>query len=139
LEVTMDQSKFNLWRACFSFCFVDGFLDEKELSWITDKLKTLPFTSDQVEILQKDLSNPPDIDTLLPFITRPADRGFLVNHLRILSKIDNDLSELEKHSISKIYDQIMKKIDITNLNNLIAEDERASYHEDEVYKVDNKH
>ena len=33
----------------------------------------------------------------------------------------------------------MKKIDITNLNNLIAEDERASYHEDEVYKVDNKH
>ena len=43
----MDDSKFNLWRASFSFCFVDGFLAKEEHEFIENKLKNLPFTDSQ--------------------------------------------------------------------------------------------
>ena len=35
----MDSSKFNLWRASFSFCFIDGFLSPEEANWIDAILK----------------------------------------------------------------------------------------------------
>jgi hypothetical protein len=134
----MDTSKFNLWRACFSFCFVDGFLDAKENEWIMSKIDSLPFSADQIATLKKDLKSPPDIDNLLPLITKPADRGFLVNHVRMLATLDNQVSDSEKKEIQDIYKQVMSKVDLPALNNQIAEDEKASYHEDEVYKVHNK-
>jgi hypothetical protein len=135
----MDNSKFNLWRASFSFCFVDGFLDPKEQEWIESKIKGLTFTEDQKKILMKDLISPPDIKNLLPHITRPADRGFLVSHIRVLSKLDNELSISEKTKIDEVLKAIMTKVDLPALNDVIAADEKASYHEDEVYKVHNKH
>lgn len=134
----MDQSKFNLWRACFSFCFVDGFLDPKEEQWIKEKLTSLPFSQDQKQTLMSDLKNPPDVEKLLPLITKPADRGFLVNHMRLLSKIDSELSAPEKAKIDSVNKAVLSKIDLVGLDKQIEADEKASYHEDEVYKVNNK-
>lgn len=54
----MEDSKFNLWRASFSFCFVDGFIDEVEEKWITEKINTLPFTTRQKKQLIVDLKAP---------------------------------------------------------------------------------
>lgn len=133
----MDDSKFNLWRATFSFCFVDGFLSPEETAYLDEKLAILPLTADQKKVLMADLKSPPDIDGLLPLITKPADRGFLVNNIRSLSRIDN-LSESEKKKIQVILDKVMQKIDVTHVSNTVAEDEHASYHEDEVFKVHNK-
>ena len=69
----MDDSKFNLWRATFSFCFVDGFLSQEEQGHI-EEVKTA----------------------------------------------------------------VLSKLNMQQLNQTIADDEKASYHEDEVYKIDNK-
>lgn len=135
----MEESKFNLWRACFSFCFVDGFLAPKEHEWIESKISTLAFSGDQLKILIQDLKSPPAIEKLLPLITKPADRGFLVNHVRVLAKLDSDLSVEEKQKIQMVLQAITSKIDMKALNDVIAQDEKASYHEDEVYKVHNKH
>ncbi len=135
----MDESKFNLWRACFSFCFIDGFLTAEEEAWIYSKIDSLKFSDNQLTTLKRDLKNPPDIDNILPLITKPADRGFLINHIRILSKIDNEVSQEEKVEIERIYNLLMLKVNLPQLSSLIAEDEKASYHEDEVYKVNNKH
>lgn len=135
----MEESKFNLWRACFSFCFVDGFLAPKEHEWIESKLSTLAFSPDQLKVLIQDLKNPPAVEKLLPLITKPADRGFLVNHIRVLAKLDSDLSVEEKQKIQTVLKAITSKLDMNALNDVIAQDEKASYHEDEVYKVHNKH
>lgn len=135
----MEESKFNLWRACFSFCFVDGFLAPKEHEWIESKISTLAFSGDQLKVLIQDLKSPPAIEKLLPLITKPADRGFLVNHVRVLAKLDSDLSVEEKQKIQMVLQAITSKIDMKALNDVIAQDEKASYHEDEVYKVHNKH
>lgn len=135
----MDDSKFNLWRACFSFCFVDGFLDPKEEQWIHGKIKSLKFSPEQIETLMRDLKSPPDIDKLLPLITKPADRGFLVDQMRQLTRIDYEISVEEKAKIESIQKAVLSKIDLNSLKKQVAEDEHASYHEDEVYKVHNQH
>lgn len=134
----MDDSKFNLWRACFSFCFIDGFLDPSEQKWIEDKLNSLKFSDEQKKTLMSDLKNPPAIDKLLPLITKPADRGFLVNNLRQLSKLDKVLSNSENQKIQAVNQAVISKIDMVGLEKFIEADEKASYHEDEVYKVHNK-
>jgi hypothetical protein len=135
----MEESKFNLWRACFSFCFVDGFLAPKEHEWIESKISALAFSGDQLKVLIQDLKSPPAIEKLLPLITKPADRGFLVNHIRVLAKLDSDISVDEKQKIQTVLNAITSKLDMKALNDVIALDEKASYHEDEVYKVHNKH
>ncbi len=133
----MDNSKFNLWRATFSFCFVDGFLSPEETSFIEEKVKALPFTKEQKEILMKDLKVPPSIDNLLPLITSPADRGFLINNIRLLSRIDN-LTQSEKVKIEALTSEVLKKINLAAVTKEVEVDEMASYHEDEVFEVVNK-
>lgn len=133
----MEDSKFNLWRATFSFCFVDGFLSSQESDYVQEKLEALPFTAEQKKTLMTDLKSPPDIDKLFPLITKPADRGFLVNNIRLLSRIDN-LSPSEKEKISSIEKKVMSKIDMEAVEMKVALDELASYDEEEVYKVHNK-
>ncbi len=133
----MEDSKFNLWRATFSFCFVDGFLSPEETSFIEEKVKALPFSPVQREILMKDLSFPPSIDMLLPLITAPADRGFLINNIRLLSRIDN-LSPAEKVKIETLTQEVLKKINLPGLTKEAQAIEINSYHEDEVYAVANK-
>jgi uncharacterized membrane protein YebE (DUF533 family) len=115
----MDDSKFNLWRASFSFCFVDGFLSKDEQQHIEEKLKTLKFTEQQKKILMNDLVSPPDMDSILSLITRPADKGFIVNHIRILAKLDNDLSPAEKEKIEKVQKMVLSKLDMPGLNKII--------------------
>lgn len=107
----MDESKFNLWRATFAFCFIDGVLSAEESRFIEEKLRTLPLTKDQKAVLQYDLKSPPAIDQLLPLITRAADRGFLINNIRLLSRVDN-LSPSEKAKIEELSKIVMGKIDM---------------------------
>ena len=135
----MDDSKFNLWRATFSFCFVDGFLSQEEQAHIEEKLGLLKFDEHQKSILMKDLRSPPDFSSLIPLITKPADKSFLINHIRVLAKIDDTLSVEEKAKIEEVKNAVLSKLNLPELNKIIADDEKASYHEDEVYKVDNKH
>lgn len=134
----MDSSKFNLWRACFSFCQVDQELARKEKEWIQGKINSLGFTAAQKTTLQKDLVSPPDMHSVLAEITRPSDRAFLVDQMRVLAHIDGSVSQAERIKIEEIKNLVLSKVNLTELEEKIAADERASYHEDEVYKVTNK-
>ena len=133
----MDLSKFNLWRACFSFCHVDAKLAAEEKKWLMEKSHLLKFTPEQKETLMGDLKNPPVIKMILPLITKPSDRAFLIDQMRFIAHIDGNLSPEEKAKITEIKNIVLSKINLTALEQQIAADEMASYHEDEVYKVDN--
>lgn len=134
----MDTSKFNLWRACFSFCQVDNELARKEREWIETKINDLNFNEDQKNQLISDLSSPPDINSILPLITKPSDRAFLVDQMRVLSRIDGQFSQAERLKIEEVKTKILSKVNLSELEGKVAADEKASYHEDEVYKVHNK-
>src|SRR5690606_16630006 len=98
----MDASKFNLWRACFSFCQVDSVLAAEEKKWMDEKSSTLKFTDEQRATLLRDLNNPPSLDEILPLITKPSDRAFLVHQMRVLAHIDGDFSRREAENLEKI-------------------------------------
>lgn len=134
----MDSSKFNLWRACFAFCQVDKELARKEKEWIQSKISSLKFTDEQKRTLQDDLTSPPDITPVLEQITKPSDRAFLIDQMRVLAHIDGTVSQQERLKIEEIKAKVLAKVNLSELEAKIAADEKASYHEDEVYKVHNK-
>jgi hypothetical protein len=135
----MDSSKFHLWRGCISFCFIDSELSGPEKKWIEEKSQKLPFTAEQRITIAEDLNHPPDIRELLPLITKPSDRAFLVDQMRVLAAIDGKVTAEEKEMIREIKDYVLSKVYLPELEAIIAQDERASYHEEEVYQVHNKH
>lgn len=134
----MDSSKFNLWRACFAFCQIDQELARKEREWIQSKINFLKFTDEQKKLLEADLVSPPDINPILDQITRPSDRAFLLDQMRVLAHIDGSVAQQERLKIEEIKAKVLAKVNLSELETQIAADEKASYHEDEVYKVHNK-
>ncbi len=56
----------------------------------------------------------------------------------MIAQLDNNYSE-EEEKLYKTWNEIvMKGLDMEALEEIIAADETASYHEDEVFKVSNK-
>jgi hypothetical protein len=135
----MEQSKFNLWRASFSFCFIDGFLSKEEEDWIIEKIDSLKFSPEQKNILIEDLKSPPKLKELLPLVTNIADRGFLVNNMRYLSKLDNHLAPQEKLKIDQLLKVITENVNLEELEAEAIVAEHESYNEDQIFVVHNKH
>ena len=106
----MDSSKFNLWRACFAFCQVDSELAKKEKLWLENKSESLNFTAEQKSILLNDLNFPPEINSLLPLITKPSDRAFLIDQMRVLAHIDGRMSQAEQLKIEETKKVVLSKI-----------------------------
>jgi hypothetical protein len=134
----MDNSKFHLWRACFVFCSIDGVIEEVEKKWIKEKKLKLNFTPEQRIIISNDETHAPKISDLIPLITKKSDLGFLVSQMRVLASLDGYFHPEEEAKYKKIKEVVLGNIDLVALNEIIKEDERESYHEDEVYKVYNE-
>lgn len=127
----MESSKFNMWRALFAFCQIDNSLAEQELKWIEEKSSRLPFTPEQLKTLIQDLKFPPEMISVLKNVTKPSDRSFLVDQMRVLSKIDGNLSMQEKVKIEEFKKIILSNVDLKGLEERIKTD-------DESYKVFSK-
>lgn len=134
----MDNSKFHLWRASFSFCFVDGVFSPEERQWVESKLENIPFSPEQKHIIQQDLSSPPDIEALLSQITSPADRGMLINNMRLLARLDGSFSSSEREKVESLREEVLGSLDLNAAVKAVQDNELSSYHEEEVYKVYNK-
>lgn len=138
-EVHMDSSKFNMWRALFAFCHIDHKLAAQEEKWMIEKAEHLPFSEEQKALLLKDVKSPPDLNSIIPAVTKPSDRSFLLDQMRVLSRIDGSFSAEEKQKIEEYRSAILAKVNLNELEEKVADDERESYSDDEIYKVDNKH
>lgn len=119
----MDSSKFNLWRACFLFCRIDGVISPEEKKWIDEKTSILPFTEEQKSTLKKDSTSAPQIDDLIKGITKPSDRAFLVDQMRVLSKIDGQLTSSEQKKLEEFRAQVLSKINLKELETVVSKEE----------------
>jgi hypothetical protein len=138
LEKSWDDSKFNMWRAIFSAIFLDQNVTAEELAWVRSRMESLPFSSDQKQTIEKDINSNPDMHHLFSVIEDKRDRAFVLSQLRVIAHLDGHFSEVEKSAFKKIESLVLKELDLGNLENEISEMEKSSYHEDEVYKVENK-
>lgn len=134
-----NDSKFHMWRACIGVVWIDGDVDAAEEKWVKDKIEKLKFTPEQKEILYQDLKHNIDFALVLSKITDKRDRAFLAHQMRRIGHLDEVYCEHERNLFNEWNDMILDGLDLQALEQIIAEDEKASYHEDEVFKTHNKH
>lgn len=134
-----NESKFNMWRACIGVIWVDGVVAPSEQEWMDKKIDTLKFTDEQKQVLKADLKNNVEMISVLSNITDKRDRAFLCHQIRVIGNLDKDYSTEEKALFEKWHDAVISGLDLEAIEQTIEKMELDSYHEDEVYKVVNKH
>ena len=140
----MNSEKFKLWKLALSAIHIDGKVTKEEEKWFHEKIsvlaenKILNFTPEQIDQLQE-VMHSPGLNFLEDFrsLSNPADCSFLVHLLRIISHLDKDFSEEEKSLYQDLEKACLEKVNLNEVEEKIKVMEKESYHEDEVYKVDN--
>lgn len=133
-----NESKFNMWRACIAAIWADGKVAEEEKNWAQKKIDSLPFTDEQKAILTNELAKQADFGSIVANISDKRDRAFLAHQIRVISHLDDHFSDEEKGLLNGWREIVLAGVDLGELEAVIAADEKASYHEDEVYKIVNK-
>lgn len=130
----IDDSKFNMWRGCVAIIFLDKLVSPEERIWVEEKIKKLPLSDEQRNILKKDLETGVDIESILPKITNKVDIAFLVNTFRVLANIDKNFSPAEKTAFNQLEAHVLKGLNLSSISLDADLAEHESYHEGEVYK-----
>jgi len=143
-NMEMNDSKFNMWRACMAVMHLDGHLDPQEKEWGTERIKFLKnlfkLSDDRVALLTKDmLEGGVDLVDLISKITDKKDRGFLVHQIRTIGYLDQDFGPEEKEAFEAMKELVLSNLDLDAIARAADAVEMESYHESEVYKVHNKH
>lgn len=119
----MNESKFNMWRACIAVIYLDKVVTKEEHDWAIDRIQKLPLTENQRNILQNDLKNGVTLDEVLPKITEKVDLGFLVNNFRILANIDHNFSDVERASFNALEKKVLGGLDLVGIEKQAEEAE----------------
>lgn len=133
-----NESKFHMWRGCIAAVWIDGVLAEEELNWVMNKIETLRFTEEQKIILLSDLKGNINFKEIVSKISDKRDMAFLAYQIKLIGHMDKDFSENEAKLYKSWNEIVLGGVDLEAMEEIIAADEKASYHENEVYKVDNK-
>lgn len=133
----MNDSKFNMWRACVATILIDGRINPEEDLWLKDHLENLPFSEDQKKRIENDIEDGVKFSDVVSKITDKKDRAFLVHQIRVISHLDHDFSDEEKQLLKTFEKHVLSGLNLPEIEAQIAQMEKDSYHEDEVYKTDN--
>lgn len=134
LKNSLTDSKFHMWRACIAVIHLDREVTPEEREWAEEKIKFIPFSKEQEDILRNDLDSGVSLSELIPKITEKKDLAFLLHQLRTIGHMDGDFSEQEKEAFDKLESAILNNLDLASLEAQVQQMEWDSYKEDEYYK-----
>jgi hypothetical protein len=112
---TINDSKFNMWRACVAAVHLDQLVTPEERKWVEEKIRTLPLTNDQRLILIRDLEIGNNFEVCFEKITDKVDKAFLLNTLRVIGYLDHNFSHGEKESFKKLENIVLKGINLEEI------------------------
>ena len=133
----VNDSKFNMWRACIAAVHLDNKVTNEERKWVEEKIQKLPLTPSQRDILKDDLEHGKKFEEAYQKITDKVDLAFLLNTLRVIGYLDKDFSAVENANFKKLEAIILKGLNLPEITAQIEALELQSYHESEVYKDNN--
>ncbi len=125
--MTIDSSKFSMWRACISVVHLDGRLTSDEDNWVKQKIQSLPLSAEQKAVLEQDLAVGLNFDEVIKNITEPKDKAFLLHLVRVISYIDGDFSSDEKQAYAKLEKIVLSRLDLAKFEEQAQAIEDASY------------
>lgn len=105
------ESQFYMWRTLFAISHADDIVTEEEVRFMTEAMEDVPFTEEQKDILQDDISNPKDIVEMFEKISSDRDQAEFFKFARVLVWIDGDYGEEEQEIMLKL-----KRLHIQNVN-----------------------
>jgi hypothetical protein len=140
----MNNQKFLLWKLAINVIHVDGRVAPEEKEWFHQKIKHLAnnkilnFSEDQMNQLEGILEVPSS-NILNDFhnLTSPADAAQLLHFIRLIGHVDGHYAVTEKDIFKTVEAEILKNIDLKAVTEKVNLMEKESYHEKEVYKLDN--
>ena len=134
-EVT--DSMFHMWRAVFAMAHADHVVTPEELSFMRKIMAEMPFTEEQLKILENDISNPKWVGEMFDKITNDDDRSKFFYYARLMVWSDGDFDAQEQAIISELQKKYVKDIDLKNVTNVIGleleEDEKEQLVRDYTY------
>ena len=110
----ISESRFYMWRGIFALAHVDGVVSAHELSFLDGSTKDLPLSDEQRVILEKDLADPQDAETMFAHVSDARDRAEFFTLARVLCWSDGDFDEQEK-SMMRLLDGLNIKRDAAAL------------------------
>ncbi|MBT3236200.1 MAG: hypothetical protein HN353_09650 [Bdellovibrionales bacterium] len=140
----VSQEKFKLWRLALATIHVDGKVTAEEEEWFNTSIskleinKILNFSTQQIEDLRESLHTLANkfIEEFRS-IKKPSDRSILLHIIKIACYTDDEFSPEERELYRELEIACHENIDIEAVKRQTYAMEIESYHEDEVYKVNN--
>ena len=123
---SVDESKFNKWRAIVALVHADQVVHSEERNFIHGFLERIQFSEDQRKTLLKELDQPANIDQIIPKITSKADIGQLVHFARVLCCRDGEFHPSEQKILEKLNTNALAKSDMSSALELANREAEAA-------------
>jgi len=108
----VSESHFYMWRTLFAIAHVDHLVSKEETRFMAEAFEEVPFSAEQREILEQDVREAQDIETMFERITDPEDRTKFFDIARELVHIDGEYGDEEQEIMLKLTRSNLKKSDI---------------------------
>ena len=116
-----------MWRACMTVFHLDGKISAMEKQWAEDKINSLPISNEEKDILRNDFKTPSSLKTLIPKITHPPDKAFLLHMINVLGHLDGEFHESERQVFLTLQKEIMGGLKMSNIEDEVKKMEEESY------------
>lgn len=112
---SINKSKFYMWRTLFAIAHVDDNVSAEEIRFMTGALEDLPFTSEQMAVLEKDIVERQDVVEMFTQIDDPNDQAAFFKFAREMVWVDGDYGEEEQEIMLKLKQEHVKHVDVDKL------------------------
>ncbi len=124
---SVTDSRFNMWRAVFAMAHADNIITESEEKFMREAIDTYPFSDDQKQVLELDMSKQQHVGRCFSNITDQQDRSDFFTFARLLVWCDGDFDEQEQMILTEL-----KKVHISTLDfQTMVKDVRMSFEDNE--------
>lgn len=123
----LSESRFNMWRAVFAMAHADDIITEQEDAFMREAIAKYPFSENQKEILELDITKKQHVGACFAKIIEQQDRSDFFTFARLLVWCDGDFDEQEQFILTEL-----KKVHISTLDfQTMVKDVKLSFEDDE--------
>lgn len=117
----ISDSRFHMWRAVVALAHADGRIAPEEKDLVNGYLAHVPFTSEQKEILQDDMTEPQDMVEMFDRISAPEDQGEFFEFARMMNWCDGDYDSQEEKIFERLKSTQMHRVNPDKMRQVLQE------------------
>lgn len=111
----VNESAFYMWRTLFALAHADDVVTDEELRFMAEALEDIPFSDEQRAVLNKDVSEPQDIEVMFEKISNQVDQAAFFKLAKALVHIDGDYGVEEQVVMLRLKEKHLKNVDVDAL------------------------